>query len=435
MFNASSEMLENNRVKLSVTVDAEKVDAAVKKAYQNLAKEVRIPGFRPGKAPRKMIEQVVGSDYALTDAAEHVINDIYPLALDAEKLRPVGAPEFADPADLEEGKEFEFVVTVEVRPELTLTDTTVEVAMPPRETTEAEIDEQVEATRERMAGLQPAEDREIKADDFLTISFKSTLDGEEYEGSSVDHTIYELGKGQMPEEFEAAIVGAKPGDTVTAEFKVENTGANEEFAGKTIHFDIEIHDIKDKVLPELNDEFATMVGFETIAEMREEIRTYISSQKEQSYDRILDERIIAALAEKLEGEVPDAVLMSRRDALKSDLARMLEERKITLESYLEMVQISEEQYDIDLMMQASIEVSGDLALEALARKEDLFPTEEEFDAEFEKVGQATGMSKDEAKARWAEYGLMTSLADDMARAKALEWLRENATITIDESAR
>lgn len=435
MFKSSSEALENNKVKLSVTVAAEKVDAAVKKAYQNLAKEVRVSGFRPGKAPRNMIEQIVGADYALAEAAEHVINDVYPLALDAEKLRPIGAPEFEDPADLVEGQDFDFSVTVEVRPELELSDTKVEVSMPPRETTEAEIEEQIEATRDRMAGLEPVEDREIKPDDYLTISFNSTLDGETYEGSAVDHTIYELGTGQMPEEFETAIVGAKPGDKVVAEFEVQNTGANEEFAGKTIHFDIEIHDIKTKVLPEVNDEFAAMVGFETVEAMREEISTYISSQKEQSYDRILDERLIGALAEKLEGDVPDAVLVSRRDALKRELSSQLEEKKISLESYLEMVQVTEEQYDLDLMMQASIEVSGDLALEALARKEGLTPTDEEIDAEFEKVGQATGMTKEQAKERWTEFGLMTSLADDMARAKALEWLRENATINIDESAR
>ena len=425
---------EDSRSKLTVTVEAEKVDAAIKAAFKKLAKEVRIPGFRPGKAPRKMLEQTIGREYVLSQAAEDIINDTYGIALDQEGLRTVGQPDFQDPEDLVEGKEFIYSVIVETRPTLGLSSTAIEIKMPPRETTEAEIDAQVEEARERLAGLEPVEGRAVEDNDFVMISFTSTLDGEDYEGSSIDKYMYELGKGYMPHEFEEALIGANAGDKVVADFVVEDKGSNTEFAGKTLHFDIEIHEIKAKVLPEVSDDFAVSAGFENLDDMRKEIKEYIDSQKQQSYDRVLDERLVSDLADKLEGEVPEALVESRKASLKREFENMLKERNIEFDQYLAMSQINAEQYDADLSLQADIATKNDLALEALAAVQNITAEDEDLNKEYEDIAQALKMTEDEARAKWQEFGLITSLKDEVIRKKALNWLRENAKVVIEEEA-
>lgn len=434
MLKTNVEVLEDSRTKLTVTIPAEQVDAAVAEAYKQLAKEVRLPGFRPGKAPRKMIEQALGSDYALNQAAENLINRTYGAALDQESLRVMGEPKFDDPEDLVEGKEFTYSVSVETRPTLKLKSTDIEITMPPRETTEAEIDAQVEEARNRLAGLEPVEDRGIEEHDFAMISFTSTLNGEDYEGSQLDKYMYQLGEGLMPEQFEAALIGVKAGEKAVAEFVVEASGANEEFAGKTIHFDIEVHEIKQKVLPELNDDFAVSSGFESLENMREEIKNYIGSQKEQSYDRILDERLVSALTTKLEGDVPEALVESRKASMRREFEDMLKSRSLELDQYLAMSQIDREGYEADLATQAHIATSQDLALEALAAQEGIEPSEEDIAVEYREIADALKMTVDEAKEKWAELGLVTSMKSDIVRRKAVEWLRENAKVNIDEQA-
>ena len=434
MVKTNVETVEDSRTKLTVTVEAGKVDEAIKAAFKKLAKEVRIPGFRPGKAPRKMLEQALGSDYVLSQAAEDLINDTYALALDQEGLRVMGEANFEDPEDLVEGKDFAYSVVVETRPTFGLSSTDIEIKMPPRETTEAEIYAQIEDSRERLAGLEPVEDRAVEADDFVMISFTSTLDGEDYEGSSIDKYMYELGRGYMPQEFEEALIGANPGDKVVAEFVVEDTGANTEYAGKTLHFDIDVHEIKKKVLPEVNDDFAVSAGFENLEDMRKEIKEYIESQKQQSYDRVMDERLVSELADKLEGEAPEALVESRKASMKREFENMLKERDIEFDQYLAMSQIDAEQYDADLSTQAHIATTNDLALEALAAAQKLEATEDDIAAEFVEIADALKMSVEAARAKWQEFGLNTSLKDEVARKKALTWLRENAKVTIDEEA-
>ncbi len=434
MVKTNVETVEDSRTKLTVTVEAGKVDEAIKAAFKKLAKEVRIPGFRPGKAPRKMLEQALGSDYVLSQAAEDLINDTYALALDQEGLRVMGEAKFEDPEDLAEGKDFTYSVVVDTRPTFGLSSTDIEIKMPPRETTEAEINAQIEDSRERLAGLEPVEDRAVEADDFVMISFTSTLDGEDYEGSSIDKYMYELGRGYMPQEFEEALIGANPGEQVVAEFAVEDTGANTEYAGKTLHFDIDVHEIKKKVLPEVNDDFAVSAGFENLEDMRKEIKEYIESQKQQSYDRVMDERLVSELADKLEGEAPEALVESRKASMKREFENMLKERDIEFDQYLAMSQIDAEQYDADLSTQAHIATTNDLALEALAAAQKLEATEDDIAAEFVEIADALKMSVEAARAKWQEFGLNTSLKDEVARKKALAWLRENAKVTIDEEA-
>jgi trigger factor len=436
-FQSSVERSDDRKAKVTVVVEAKKVDDAIAKEFKSLAKQIRIPGFRPGKAPRSVIEGQVGREYVLAQALEALVNESYPLAVDKEELRTAGKVDFNDPVELVEGEDYSYTVEVNLRPELTLSSTDVSISMIPKEATEAEIDAQIEGTLERFATYPAVEDKDatIGEDSFITFTFESTIEGEEYEGSTVNHHLYQLGQGMMPEDFDKGLLGAKADEQLKIEFVVEDTGQNAEFAGKTMNFDLHVDEINEKLLPEVNDDFAKQTGFDTVEDMRDEIKSYIESQKGQNWDRAQDDKLLEALAKKLVGEPTQELIDSRADSMVEEFSRMLEQNKMTLDAYLEQANIDPEQYQSDMEEQASISVANDLALEALARDKGLVPDDEALEEEFEQAATADKESKMSAKSlreHWVKRGMLTTLRDDLARRNAMKWLRDNAAITIEE---
>ncbi|MCL2882241.1 MAG: trigger factor [Coriobacteriia bacterium] len=437
MVKSSFTTTGDNAGDLTVTVPAEQVDATIASAFKGLASRVRIPGFRPGHAPRQVLEQQLGRDYILTTALEDLINYTYPQAADQERLRTVGQADFPDPEQLEEGKNYTYTVTVALRPELTLTDTKVSITMPPREATDAEVDQQVEVSRQRFGQILPApKDAVVTEGGVAIVSFTSTIDGEPFEGSEVDDLELHLGQGMMPPQFEEALIGKTAGETATAEFVIEDTGVNSDFAGKTIHFDAEVKVVADFQLPDLDDEFAKQMGFDSLEALRDSLRTYLNNQRATSYERMQDDALLAALVEKMEGEVPEQMIESRLQRLSEQFGDMLQgqKEKMTLDEYLQMTGQDPQAFANEMRQQAEIGVRQDLALEALARAEKLVADEEEADEELAKVAEANKMEADAIKERWLENGLMTNLLDDLTRRNALEWLRSSAEIEIVDEA-
>ena len=422
---------------LTVTVPADQVDAAIAAAFKGLASRVRIPGFRPGHAPRQVLEQQLGRDYILTTALEDLINRTYPQAADQEHLRTVGQADFPDPEQLEEGKDYAYTVTVQLRPELTLTDTKVSITMPPREATDAEVDQQVELSRQRFGQIVPKpKDAAVTEGGVAVVSFTSTIDGEPFEGSDVEDLELHLGEGMMPPQFEEALIGKVAGEAATAEFTIEDAGVNSDFAGKTIHFDADVKTVADFKLPDLDDEFAKQMGFDSLEALRGSLRMYLNNQRATSYERMQDDALLAALVAKMEGEIPEQMILARLDRLSEQFGEMLQgqKEKITLDEYLQMTGQDPEAFANEMRQQAEVSVRQDLALEALARAEKLVADEEEADEELAKVAEANKMPTDAVKERWITNGLMTSLLDDLTRHNALEWLRQSAEIEIVDEA-
>jgi len=427
------------KAKIKVVVEAKKVDEAINREFKSLAKQLRFPGFRQGKAPRSVIEGQVGREYVLAQALEELVNETYPLAVDAQELRTAGKVDFKDPAELVEGADYEYLVEVDLRPEYALTSTEVEITMVPKEATDAEIDAQVTGTLERFATFPVVEDADaVVADDsFVTLSFESSIDGDSYEGSSVSGELYQLGQGMMPAEFDAGLLGAKAGESREIEFTVEDTGANTEFAGKTMKMDVTVDALNQRVLPEVDDDFAKQTGFDTVEAMRAEIKTYIESQKAQQWDRMRDDRLLEELIGFLDGEVPQSLIEARADSMLDEFSRMLEQQNLTLDAYLEQANIDPEQYQADMEIQAGISVANDLALESLAREKGLVPDDEALEEEFTKAAEAddeSDMSAKDLRETWVKRGLLTTLRDDIARSKAFEWLRDNAIINTEDLA-
>ncbi|MBI5231789.1 MAG: trigger factor [Coriobacteriales bacterium] len=433
----SVERLEGNTVKLTVTVPAEDVDRAIEGAYKKIGNKVRVPGFRPGKAPKAVVNNVVGKENVLAEATEDVVNDSYPRALDAESLRPIEAPEMPDLEAVAPGEEYTYEAEVELRPEMTLSGIEgLSMELPAQDPTDKEVDDQIEMFRERYASLEPVEGRAVEADDYLLISFVGTVDGEGYEGNKVDKYLYEIGRGLMPKEFDDGLVGVEPGTETRIEFEVPDTSSNPEFVGKTAEFDVTVHEIKSKVLPELDDEFATNVGgFDSMDALRENVREGLAAQKKYGFERLRERRIREAIAERLEGDVPQPMIASKKDRLYRDLKTNLEARDMTTDDYLVSSGLDPENLDADMEKHAVELVKEELALEALFNQLGYEITDEDLTQELESIGEASNMTASEARERYEQMGLMSVVHEEIMHRRALEWLRENVdVVTVDLSA-
>lgn len=436
MLTTSVERLEGVTVKLTITVPAADVDAAINSTYKRLGKKYRFPGFRPGKAPRAILDQQIGRDYILGEATEELVNSSYPRALDQEDLRPIESPEIEELDTVVEGQDFTFGAEIDIRPELEISGTDgLSVALPDREPTDAEIDVWVEDARERFASLEPVEDRGVEANDFALISFVGMVDGQPYEGNEVDKYLYELGRGLMPEEFDAGMIGKKAGEEAHVEFTVPDTTSNPDFAGKTATFDVTVHEIKAKVLPQIDDEFAANVGgFENVDEMREDLKGRLGVQKALAHDRLKERRVREAIAGRLEGEVPEAMISSRQSSMTRDFMQMLEEQGMNLTDYVASAGIDMDTFEKDMAEQAEKSIREDLALEALFKAVGMEVTDEDRAAEFENIAGAAQTTPEEARKRWEDMGLLGVLNDQIMHRKAQEWLMENVEVTIEEPA-
>ncbi len=434
MLTTSVERLEGNNVKLKVTISADEVDAAVDAAYKSVGGKVKIPGFRPGKAPRPMIDTMVGRDYVLQSATEELVEGTYPRALDLEALRPIESPEMEELPIVEPGAEYAYEAEVAVRPELTLTSTgDLSITAPAKEATQAEIDAQIEQARARYATLEPVEDRGVEKDDFVLISFVGTVDGEGYDGNTVDKYLYEMGQGLMPAEFDEGLLGAMPEQEVRIEFAIPDTSSVDEYVGKTAGFDVTVHEIKSKKLPEVDDEFALSVGgFESVEDMNTQLKLALDRQAEMNHLQGKERALRELLASRLEGDVPQSMIDSRGDTMQRDFLVMLETREIPLEEYFAGTGMGMPELEAEMKVQGEQAVKEDLALEALFRAEGLEITQEDIGKELEDFARSSDTSPEDARKRWEELGLMSVIREQIMHRKAVEWLMETADVTVTE---
>ncbi len=431
----SVERIDPSTVNLSVTVPASQVDAAIDRTYVKVAKNVKVPGFRKGKIPRPVIDTHVGTEYVLGEAQEELLNEVYPMAVKAESLSTIGTPEVEELADLVPGEEYSFTAKVPVKPDLTLSSIEgLSATVPPAQASEREVEAQIEHTRERFASLEPIEDRGVAEDDFVLVSFTGTVDGEPYEGNVVDKYLYETNKGLMPPEFDAGLMGMEVGATTRIEFEVPDTSSNPDFVGKTAAFEVEVHEIKAKVLPELDDTFAqTAGGFETMDAMRADVKAKLDEAKASGRERILERAVRDALAERLEGDVPEAMINARRDSMLQEFASGLQQRGMSVEQYVEATGYEMDRIVGDISKQSAQVVREELALEALFRAAGLEIAEEDIEAEFERFAAAGELTVDELKERWADTPALEVLTESLTHAKAVEWLVDPANVEITEA--
>ncbi len=431
----SVERLEDDRVKITVTVPAADVDAAIANSYAVIGKKLRIPGFRPGKAPRPVIDMHVGREAVLAEAQEDVVSDSYGRAISQENVRTLGQPDVGELAMIEEGADYTYSAEVSLRPELTLSATeSFEVTVPSRVSSDREVDAQIEYTRERFATLE-AVDQAVGENDFALISFVGTVDGEAYEGNTVDKYLYELGRGMMPAEFDAAIIGAAPGSSAVAEFVIPETSSNEEFVGKQARFEIDVHEVKTKVLPALDDEFAASAGgFDSMDEYRADVRKGLDDAKEAAHMREIETAALRALIERLEGDVPEEMIESRANSMLREFFETLEGRGISVQEYLQMTGVTPEQMQNDLRVQADQRVREELALEALFRAQKIEITDTDLDDAVREIAGGDETAAATLRENLAANGALPIVREQIMHRKALKWLIDSVAVVEEEQS-
>lgn len=433
--DTSVEKLGPSRYRLTVKLSASEVDEAIDQAYKRLARKVKIPGFRAGKAPKPVIDTHIGREAVIADAQDELLNESYGRALDVEDIRPIANPEIGELDLMEAGKEFEFVAEVDVRPELTISSPDgLTVTVPPSQATDREIDAQIEHTRERFATLEPVEDRPVAADDFVLLSFVGTIEGEAYEGNTVDRYLYEMNRGLMPEEFDQALIGTEAGGETVATFEIPASSSEPKYVGKMAEFKITVHEIKAKVLPEVDDELAGNVGgYENVEEMRTALRDQMNKSKAVGHMREVERTARAALAERLEGEIPDAMIQSTRSQMMRDFVSGLESRGISLPDYFKATGGSLGDLEEGIAEQAEQAVREELAMEALFRHMGWEITDEDIDAEIAELASSSEADPAELRAKWEETGVIAVLREQIMQRRAAQWLVDPANVTVVET--
>jgi trigger factor len=431
----SVEHLEGGRAKITITVPSADVDAAVDRAYATVGAKLRIPGFRPGKAPRPVVDSHVGREAVLAEAQEEVVSDAYGRAVSQEDLRTIGQPDVGELDMIEPGADYTFTAEVTLRPELTLSSVEdMTVTVPSRTASDREVDAQIEYTRERFATLE-AVDQPVGDNDFALISFVGTVDGEAYEGNTVDKYLYELGRGMMPSEFDSALVGTKPGSSAVAEFEIPDTSSNAEFVGKQARFEIDVHEVKTKVLPELDDEFAASAGgFDTMEDYRADVRGNLDAAKEAAHSREVEGAAVRALADRLEGEIPAEMMESRAASMLREFLETIGERGISMQDYLQMTGLTSEQVREDIKRQAEVRIREDLALEALFREKGLEITEADMGGAILEITGGDVDAASKLREDLATNGALPVLGEQIMHRKALELLLDMVSIVEEEQS-
>ncbi len=428
------EVLEDNRTKVTATVDAEDVDNRIKKTYKDFAFKYNFPGFRKGKAPRPVVDNMLGKDAVRAQVTDDLVNGSYPLIIDERRLYPIGKAEFGETGLVVEHEPYEFEFTVPVKPEFELSSyEPVEIALPGEEATEQDIDEQIDTLREYYVTYEPADD-DTPVTEGCTIDFDISAtddNGENIASLTTDDRQYTLGGNLYPAEFDDQLLGLKKGSktTFTLDMPDDPPVMLAALADKTskITFDVEVKQVKEKILPEVTDEWVKeKMGFDSLDAMREIVAESITQQKSAMIPRIKENSTLIAVAERLEGEAPEAMCEESETSLLQDFFQQLQSQNQTFDSYLAQRGITSEQFREDIKQQACDMANQDLALDAWARHFDFEATDEDIDAEFERSGAEDPVAR---RQEWLEAGQLYMVRQGIARAKAIQDLMDKAIVT------
>lgn len=434
--NSSVERLEGNRVRVTIEHTADEVRDAIGESYTRVARRLRLPGFRPGKAPRPIIDTHFGRESVLAEALEDLVEHSYPRALDALDLRPMEHPDTGDLDQLVEGEGHAFTAEVDVRPDLTLSSIEgLTATVPPSKTSDAEVDAQIDYLRERFATLAPVEGRGVADGDFALLSFTGTVDGQPADDLTVDKYLYEVGRGIMPKEFDEGLIGTVTGAKKHVEFAVPETAANPDYVGKPAAFDIEVHEIKAKALADVDDEFAGNVGgFDTIAELRDDIRAKLDENKATAHERLVERGAREALADRLQGEVPEVLVTSRAASMTEEFFESLREQGMSIEEYLDATGLTRDEIQKDISREAALRVRDELALEALFRQAGLALEDGEVEREVEKYAASEKVPVERMRERLVEAGVLALIRERLMHRHATRWLIEHVQVVEEAPA-
>jgi trigger factor len=416
-------------VRVRVEVPPDEFARDLDRAYRRLAGEVKVPGFRKGHVPKQIIDARVGRDAVLDEFVNDALPKYYAQALRDNELAPIGDPEI-DLGELEEGKPLTFTVTVDVRPRLSLSPDQykgLHVDAPDVEPTEPEIDEYVDRLRERFAELDVVS-RPARPGDYVLADVRATVHGEEIPEATRVGYLGEVGSEELVPELDKELEGKRKGDILKF-----NAALPEKFgpqlAGKEVTFTTLVKEIKAKKLPAADDEFATTVSeFDSIQQLRDDIRTKLGALKEAESRAMIRDLVLQKLVDSVDVELPEKLVDEETEHRVENARARIERQGGTLEDVLAQQGWDELRFRSDARGHATRALKADLVLEAVARAESLQVTKEDLDSELKALAQAMGRDPKEVRKLVEQSGQVTSLAGDIIRSKALDFLVEAADV-------
>ena len=428
----SSNKVDTNRYELVVEIDKDTFAKAVDVAFKKNAKSINVPGFRKGKAPRGIIEKMYGENVFYEEA----LNECYPQAID-EAATAAGV-EIVDFQDVEfdlkkmDKDGVEFSVKVTVKPEVTVKNYKgLKAEKPSVEVTDEDIAADIERLRERASTMTPVEDRAAENDDVVTFDFDGYVDGEAFEGGKAEGYTLKLGSGQFIPGFEDQIVGKN----IDEEFDVNVTFPEdyhaEELKGKDAVFKCKLHEIKTRVLPEVDDEFVKDVSeFDTVDALKEDLTKKAAERKEKDADLQVETQLIEGMLEGFEAEIPEAMIQQKIDENIRDFDYTLQMQGLNMQQYMQYMGLTLDAIKEQYREQSEKQVKMRLAFEKIAEEEKLEPTAEDIDAQYQEYADMYKMELDKIKAAIPE----AELIKDLKVKKASEFIKENAKITEEVKA-
>ncbi len=420
------EKLEHNMAKLTIEVPAEELEKALETAYQKNKNKISVPGFRKGKVPRNMIEKMYGPAIFYEDAANELIPDAYEKALDECEEEIVSAPKI-DVTQIEKGKDFIFTAEVAVKPEVTLGKYKgIKVDEADLAVTEEEINAQIEKERENSARTISVEDRPVKDGDITTLDFEGFVDGVAFEGGKGTDYPLTIGSGSFIPGFEEQLIGAELNKEVEVNVTFPEDYHAKDLAGKPATFKCKIKDIKEKELPELDDEFASEVSaFDTMAEYKEDVKKSLEMKKADAAKIAKEEAVIDAVIEDAKMDIPDAMVETEQRRIIEEFSQRMRMQGLTMEQYMQFTGMTPQALMEQTKPQALKRIQSRLVLEAVAKAENLKASEEDYAAEIKDMSEKYQMEEDKIKEMLGEKG-KKQVEEDLAIRKAVDFLVENA---------
>ena len=422
---------EKNQVKLTITVDAETFEKALQAAYLKNRGRIAVPGFRKGKAPRRVIEQYYGPQVFYSDAVDAVYYDAYEAAVKEHDVEPVDAPS-VDIVSIDENG-FVFTAEVDVKPEVTLGQYKgIEVTRTTYTVPDAMVEADIQATRERQARLVEVE-REAAMGDTVTMNYAGTVDGVAFDGGTAEDQTLELGSGRFIPGFEEQLVGMKAGEEKDINVTFPSEYHAEDLAGKDAVFHVALKQVQEKQLPELDDEFVKDVSedCDTLEQYRDSVRERMNKEAAQRSDTEFDNDLLTKVVENAQVDIPNSMIERQIDALVRDMERSMSYQGLSMEMFMQYTGSTMDQIRDRYRAEAERRVKSQLVMEAVVAAEGIVADEEEIESQIRELAESTKQDIEELRGKIDEQQ-RAYIGEDIAMRKAFDLLRAEAVVTEQE---
>lgn len=423
---ANVEEISSIKKKVSIEISEDQVNKEVESSYKDLGKKAKIKGFRPGKVPRDILERYF-KDYVKAEVIQKLIEETYPQALSETDLHPVSPP-VIDPGGFEDGKPFQYSAMIEVKPDIQLEEYTgLKIEGKKEEVKDEEVEERLKALQNLHANLKTiSEARPIQTGDYVIVDYEARLGGKPLEGGKATDFTVEVGSGQFIPAFEEKLIGLKPEEEKEIEVSFPEDYGYQKWAGKTISFHVKIKEIKEKILPPLDDEFAKDLGdYSSFEELKVKLKGEIEKEKELALERQLKDKVVDQLLEINPFDVPESLVGEQAKAMVSDTKLRLAAQGVALKK----LGVSEEKLQEDYKAMAQKQVRTFLILEKIAGAEGIAVTDEEADDRLREMSERMHQKFDVVKRYYEKNGLLPEVKAGIIRDKTLNFLLEKANIS------